>query len=81
VEKRDDEFQNLRQGGMSVEQSAVEFNRLSKYYRQMVDTEQNRIRQFIKGLRLELGRALAPFPPSNYSTMVNSATRTENKIS
>jgi hypothetical protein len=38
VEKRDDEFQNLRQGGMSVAQYVAEFNRLSKYCRRLVNT-------------------------------------------
>jgi hypothetical protein len=79
VEKIDDEFQNLRQGGMTVAQYAAEFNSLSKYCRQLVDTEHNRTRQFIKGLRPELRRALALFPPSNYSTTVDAAIRTENE--
>jgi hypothetical protein len=59
-------------------QYIVEFNRLSKYCRRLVDTEQNRTIQFIKGLRLELRRALTPFPPNNYSTVVDTAMRTEN---
>jgi hypothetical protein len=44
VEKREDEFLNLKQGGMSVAQYAAEFNRLSKYCPRLVDTEQNRTR-------------------------------------
>jgi hypothetical protein len=43
------------------------------------DTERNRTRQFIKGLRPELRRALAPFPPSNYYMAIDAATRTENE--
>jgi hypothetical protein len=37
------------------------------------------MRQFIKELRPELRRALAPFPPSNYSKVVDAATRIENE--
>jgi hypothetical protein len=79
MEKREDEFQNLRQGGMFVAQYATKFNRLSKYCDQLVDTKQNRIRQFIKRLRPELRRALILFLPSNYSTAVDAATRTKNE--
>jgi hypothetical protein len=64
---------------MTVVQYAAEFKRLSKYCHWLVDTEYNRTRQFIKGLRLELRRALALFPPSNYSKTVIAAARTENE--
>jgi hypothetical protein len=39
VEKRKDEFQNLRQGGMSIVQYVAELNRLSKYCRGRHRTE------------------------------------------
>jgi hypothetical protein len=64
---------------MSIAQYTTEFNRLSKYNRRLVDTEQNRTSQFIKGLRPELRRTLAPFPPSNYSMAVDATTRTKNE--
>jgi hypothetical protein len=79
VEKREDEFQNLKQGGIFVAKYTTEFNCLSKYYPRLVNTEQNRTTEFIKGLRPELRRVLAPFSPSNYSTAVEAATRTENE--
>jgi hypothetical protein len=64
---------------MSIAQYAAEFNCLSKYCCRLVDTEQNRIRQFIMGLRPELRKALAPISPSNYSIVVDAATRTESE--
>jgi hypothetical protein len=79
VEKREDAFQNLKQGRMSVAQYVVEFNCLSKYYCKLVDTEQNRTRQFVKGLRSEFKRALILFLPSTCSSIVDAATRIENK--
>jgi hypothetical protein len=79
VEKRENKFQNLKKGGMFVAQYVEKFNRLSKYCRMLVDIEQNRTRQFIKGLRPKLRRALALFPPNNYSMLVDAATRTENE--
>jgi hypothetical protein len=60
-------------------QYTTKLNRLSKYCRRLVDTKQNRARQFIKGPRQELRKAFTPFPPSNYFTVVDAATRTENK--
>jgi hypothetical protein len=79
VEKKEDEFQNLKQGEMTVAQYAAKFNRLSKYCPKLVDTEQNRTRQFIKGLRSELRRALVPCQLSTYSSIVDVATRIENE--
>ena len=79
IEKREDEFQNLKQGSMTVAQYAARFTQLSKYSKRLVDTEQNWTRQFIKGLRQELRRALAPFPPNTYSVAVDAATHTENE--
>jgi hypothetical protein len=61
VEKQEDEFQNLKQGNITVAQYAAQFSRLSKYCHHMVDMDQNRTRQFEKGLRPELRRALPPF--------------------
>jgi hypothetical protein len=64
---------------MFIAQYAAEFNRLSKYCCRSVDTEQNKIRQFIKGLRSELRKSLALFPPNTYSSAVDATTRTENE--
>jgi hypothetical protein len=64
---------------MSVAQYAARFTQLSKYYKRLVDTEQTRTRQFVKGLRQELRWALAPFPPTIYPAAVDIATWTENK--
>lgn len=78
VEKREDEFQSLKQGSKTVGQYAADFTRLSKYCLRLINTEENKTRQFIKGLRGELQRALAPLPPMTYALAVEAATRTEN---
>jgi hypothetical protein len=57
----------------------AKFNRLSKYCPKLVDTEQNRMKQFIKGLRSKLRRALVPCQLSTYSSTVDVATRIENE--
>jgi hypothetical protein len=63
---------------MTVAQYAAHFTYLSKYCKWLVDTEQTRTQQFVKGFRLELRQALAPFPPT-YSAAEDTATCTENE--
>jgi hypothetical protein len=79
MEKRVEEFQNLRQGSMTVAQYAARFNQLSKYCPQLVLTETTRTRQFTKGLWSALRRALVSLHSTSFTTVVNVATRTENE--
>jgi hypothetical protein len=79
VKKREDKFQYLRQGNLTVAYYAAYFNQLSKHCKRLVGTEHNRIRQFVKGIRQELKRTLAPFPSATYSIAVDAATRMENE--
>lgn len=76
-EQREDEFQQLRQGNLTVAQYTAKFNRLAKYCLRLIDTDENKTRQFVKGLRVELQRALAPLPPMGFAAAVEAATRTE----
>ncbi|KAI5657938.1 hypothetical protein M9H77_26731 [Catharanthus roseus] len=41
------------------------------------NTDENKTRQFVKGLRVELQRALAPFPPMGFAATVEATTRIE----
>ncbi|KAI5678579.1 hypothetical protein M9H77_09529 [Catharanthus roseus] len=43
----------------------------------LIDTDENKTRQFVKGLRVELQRALAPLPPMGFAAAVEAATRIE----
>ncbi|KAI5656930.1 hypothetical protein M9H77_25723 [Catharanthus roseus] len=76
-EQREDEFQQLRQGNLTVAHYTAKFNRLAKYCLRLIDTDENKTRQFVKGLRVELQRALAPLPPMGFAAAVEAATRTE----
>ncbi|KAI5659807.1 hypothetical protein M9H77_28600 [Catharanthus roseus] len=42
-----------------------------------MDTNENKTRQFVKGLRVELQWALAPLPPMGFAVVVEAAMRTE----
>lgn len=59
---------------MTETQYTAKFNRLAKYCLRLINTEEHKNRQFVKGLRvdLHLQRALAPLPP-----IIFTATRTE----
>ncbi|KAI5657018.1 hypothetical protein M9H77_25811 [Catharanthus roseus] len=76
-EQREDEFQQLRQGNLTVAQYTAKFNRLAKYCLRLIDTDENKTRQFVKGLRVKLQRALAPLPPIGFAAAVEAATQTE----
>ncbi|KAI5657699.1 hypothetical protein M9H77_26492 [Catharanthus roseus] len=66
-----------RWGNLTVAQYTAKFNRLAKYCLRLIDTDENKTRQFVKGLRVELQRALAPLPPMGFAVAVEAATRTE----
>ncbi|WMV14469.1 hypothetical protein MTR67_007854 [Solanum verrucosum] len=53
-DRKKDEFMALEQGGMSVAAYEAKFHDLSRYDTQLVTTEKERIRLFIKGLNSEL---------------------------
>ncbi|KAI5667539.1 hypothetical protein M9H77_17392 [Catharanthus roseus] len=43
----------------------------------LIHTDENKTQQFVKGLRVELQRGLAPLPPKGFAAAVEAATRTE----
>ncbi|KAI5666682.1 hypothetical protein M9H77_16535 [Catharanthus roseus] len=67
----------LEQGNLTIAQYTTKFNRLAKYYLRLIDTDENKTQQFVKGLRPELQWALAPLPPMGFAVVVEAATKTE----
>ncbi|KAI5682483.1 hypothetical protein M9H77_03711 [Catharanthus roseus] len=41
----------------------------------LIDTDENKTRQFVKGLKVELQQALAPLPPMRFAAAVEAVTR------
>ncbi|KAI5668333.1 hypothetical protein M9H77_18186 [Catharanthus roseus] len=66
-----------RWGNLTVAQYTAKFNRLAKYCLRLIDTDENKMRQFVKGLRVEQQRALAPLPPMGFAAAIKAATRME----
>ncbi|KAI5663829.1 hypothetical protein M9H77_23152 [Catharanthus roseus] len=48
---------------------------LAKYCLRLIDTDENKTRQFVKRLRVELQRALAPLPSMGFVATVEAATQ------
>ncbi|KAI5657773.1 hypothetical protein M9H77_26566 [Catharanthus roseus] len=70
-------YEDALRGKLTVAQYTINFNRLAKYCLRLIDTDENKTRQFVKGLRVELQRALAPLPPIGFAAAVEAATRIE----
>ncbi|KAH6781905.1 hypothetical protein C2S51_007198, partial [Perilla frutescens var. frutescens] len=58
-EAKEMEFWNLKQGNKTVSEYDREFNQLSRHAPHLVDTDGKKARKFKKGLRFEIGIALA----------------------
>ncbi|KAI5681969.1 hypothetical protein M9H77_03197 [Catharanthus roseus] len=50
---------------------------LAKHCLRLIDTDENKTRQFVKGLRVELQRALVTLPVMGFAAAIEAATRTE----
>ncbi|KAI5673731.1 hypothetical protein M9H77_14095 [Catharanthus roseus] len=83
LEQLNDIYDNLKyEDGLRVTFAAFRLRGmakdwLAKYCLRFIDTDENKTRQFVKGLRVELQRALAPLPPMGFATAVEAAARTE----
>ena len=61
------EFQQLKQGSMTVLEYVTKFERLGRYARELIDTEQKKITKFLEGLNPILMRdATGVVPPATF---------------
>src|SRR5438270_2478035 len=65
-EKKEEEFKNLEQGNLTVDQYLAVFTRLARYFPELVSTEEKKARKFQKGLRRDVGGRMAS---DRYETM------------
>ena len=77
-EKKEEEFINLKQGTMTVDQYEITFTRLVKYALDMVNTEAKRKRRFLIGLNVVIQDALVTARMKTYADMVEYAQRIED---
>ncbi|KAL0544328.1 hypothetical protein IC582_019441 [Cucumis melo] len=61
------EFLNLEQGDMTVEQYDAEFDMLSRFAPEMIATEAARADKFVRGLRLDIQGLVRAFRPTTHA--------------
>ncbi|KAA0037146.1 gag-protease polyprotein [Cucumis melo var. makuwa] len=69
----DQEFLNLEQGNMTVEQYDAEFDMLSRFAPDVVKDEAARIEKFVRGLRLDLLGFVRAFRPTTHADALRLA--------
>jgi hypothetical protein len=72
------EFQDLKQGSMSVNEYITKFTQLSRYAPHKVDTDEKKQECFLNGLNDGLAYALEARDFENFQGMVNKAPVLEN---
>ena len=78
VELKAKEFENLTQGNMSVVRYVHEFNRLSRYAKEEVNTEAKKQKKFMNGLHPFLKMQLRLVQTKEFQELVDSAITLEN---
>jgi hypothetical protein len=73
------EFQDLKQGSMSVNEYVTKFTQLSRYAPHEVDTDKKKQECFLNGLNDGLSYALEACDFENFQGMVNKALVLENR--
>ncbi|KAL0551539.1 hypothetical protein IC582_010628 [Cucumis melo] len=67
------EFLNLEQGDMTVEQYDAEFDMLSRFAPEMIATEAARADKFVRGLRLDIQGLVRAFRPATHADVLRLA--------
>ncbi|KAL0544273.1 hypothetical protein IC582_019386 [Cucumis melo] len=67
------EFLNLEQGDMTVEQYDAEFDMLSRFAPEMIATEAARADKFVRGLRLDIQGLVRAFRPATHADALRQA--------
>jgi hypothetical protein len=73
------EFQDLKQGSMSVSKYVTKFTQLSRYAPHEVDTNEKKQECFLNGLDDGLAHALEAWDFENFQGMVNNALVLKNR--
>jgi hypothetical protein len=77
LKRKADEFHELRQGNMSVEEYTYQFIELARYSPEEVDKDSKKQEMFKKGLTQELRTLLTPQIYPDFNTLMNMAILTE----
>ncbi|XP_018855499.2 uncharacterized protein K02A2.6-like, partial [Juglans regia] len=75
------EFNNLVQGGMTVEQYAMKFMELGRFAPHLIATEELQVERFMEGLRPEVRRQVACLQIVEFQKLVDLASIAEHESS
>jgi hypothetical protein len=78
IKLKKNEFHDLKQGSMSVNEYITKFTQLSRYVPHEVDTDEKKQECFLNGLNDGLAYALEAWDFENFQGMVNKALVLEN---
>jgi hypothetical protein len=78
IKLKKNEFQDLKQGSMSVNEYVTKFTQLSRYAPHEVDTDEKKQECFLNGLNDGMAYALEARHFENFQGMVNKALVLEN---
>ena len=70
-EARRDEFERLIQRGLTVAQYEAKFTELSRHAKDLVDTEEKKVRRFLGGLKPPIHNQLVVLMLTEYGDVVN----------
>ena len=73
------EFEQLKQGDLLVKDFFFQFNRLSRFVKELVDTNGKRKKRFIKGPRAILHKEVTSQHPATFDDVVEQAQWAEDK--
>ena len=79
MQLKQQEFQQLKQGSMSVSEYLIRFTQLSRYAASDVDTEDKKQFRFINGLNDGMAYALESRDFVNFQALVDKALVLENR--
>jgi hypothetical protein len=74
------DFQDLKQGNMTVEQYSAEFLKLSRYAPHLIPNEETKAERFRDGLTPRIRERIIFLEVTNYFKMVHTATMAEKGI-
>ncbi|KAK2985162.1 hypothetical protein RJ640_011983 [Escallonia rubra] len=79
-EKREVNFIKFEEQNMSVSIHESHFTDLARFYPYLVDTEERKVRNFVKGLNKDLRDKLIPLQLQTYMAVVDRALAIENDL-
>ena len=79
MEAQQDEFNNFRQGNLSVAEAVKKFEQLARLYPHLISSERDKVRKMMRMFRPDLAVVISsgPYPPTTVADCVSRVIRAE----